>query len=215
MSPASLPEPPADYGFLTGFPVLDKDDIPRPLYRVHRVGNEPEWFGTSRTMRFDPPAAARGLFGTCYLAADPVTALMEVVGDLPFVTQGMVDARAMFQGQIPNTQKLADMTSPLIVGQWKLDRRISMGDDYGVCQRWAHALRLAGFSGIYYEPRHDPRDRRYVRPASVALFADPGLQPHLLARDDDGPVPIRVVEDAEAAFGLRVLPSSPLPPSFP
>ena len=120
MSPASLPEPPADYGSLTGFPLLDKDDVPRPLYRVHRVGNEPEWFGTSGTMRFDPPAAAGGLFGTCYLAADPVTALMEVVGDLPFVTQGMVDARTMFQGQIPNTQKLADMTSRSLSGNGSL-----------------------------------------------------------------------------------------------
>ena len=52
-----------------------------------------------------------------------------------------------------------------------------MGDDYGVCQRWAHALRLAGFSGIYYEPRHDPRDRRYVRPASVALLLTLGSSP--------------------------------------
>ena len=110
VSPASLPEPPADYGFLTGFPVLDNDDIPRPLYRAHRVGNEPEWFGTFGAMRIDPPAAAGGLFG--------------------------------------------------------------------------------------------------------AFFTDLELQPHLMAHDDDGPVPTRVVEGAEAAFGLRVLPSSPLSPSF-
>jgi hypothetical protein len=126
-------------------------------------------------MRFDPPGAAAGLFGTCYLAADPVTALMEPFGDLVVVTQRMVDERALFVAQIPLAPKLADMTSPLVVGRWKLDRRISMGDDYEVCQRWAHALCLAGFSGVYYEPRHDPRDRSYVHPASVALFADPGL----------------------------------------
>ena len=116
MSPASLPEPTADYGSLTGFPLLT-----RTTYRVRCTGppgrQRTGMVGTSGTMRFDPPAAAGGLFGTCYLAADPVTAVMEVVGDLPFVTQGMVDARAMFQGQIPNTQKSADMTSPLIVGQ--------------------------------------------------------------------------------------------------
>jgi hypothetical protein len=166
-------------------------------------------------MRFDPPPSAAGLLGTCYLAADPVTALMEAVADLPLLTQGLIDARAMLMCQVATAQKMADLTSPLIVGDWHLDRRISIGDGYDVCQRWAHALRLAGFSGIYYEPRHDPRDRKYVRAASVALFATPGLQRHLLARDDDGPVPVRVVEEAEAVFGLRVYPSAPLPPTFP
>jgi hypothetical protein len=211
VSPEPLPEPPADYGLLIDFPTLGKDDVPPRLYRVHRVDRAAEWFSTSGTMRFDPPGGAADLFGTCYLAVDPVTALIEAVGDLPALTQQMLDNRAMMVAQIPVTQKLANMTSPLVVGRWRLDRRISMGDDYEICQRWARALRLAGFSGVYYEPRHDPSDREEVRPASVALFADPGYQPHMMARDGDGPISTRVIERAEDVFGLQVLPSAPLP----
>lgn len=95
MSPEPLPEPPADYGLLIDFPTLGKDDVPPRLYRVHRVDRAAEWFSTSGTMRFDPPGGAADLFGTCYLAVDPVTALIEAVGDLPSLTHGTSAAHGM------------------------------------------------------------------------------------------------------------------------
>jgi len=108
MSPEPLPLPPDDYGLLSQFPLLPKDRIPERLYRVHRVDREPQWFGTSGTMRFDPPDAAAKLFGTCYLAASPVTALVETFGDLLAVTQDMVDDRPLLEARIPAArQKLA------------------------------------------------------------------------------------------------------------
>jgi len=210
VSPAPLPGPPEDHTLLVEFPFLDEERLPEVLFRVHRVDHEPQWFATSGTGRFDPPALAADLFGTCYLAADPVTAVMEAFGDLPVVTQEMVDGRAMAVVRLPPVPKLADMTSPLIVGRWRLDRRISTGDDYSVCQRWAHSLRLAGFAGIYYEPRHDPRRR--VQPASVALFAGPGLQPEMMVLADDGPISSEVILATKEAFGLRVLRRSTLLP---
>jgi hypothetical protein len=210
VSPAPLPGPPEDYTLLVEFPFLDEERLPEVLFRVHRLDHEPQWFVTTGTGRFDPPALAADPFGLCYLAVDPVTALMEAFGDLPLVTQDMVDARAMAMVRLLRAQKLADMTSPLIVGRWRLDRRISTGDDYPVCQRWAHSLRLAGFAGIYYEPRHDPR--RKVQPASVALFADPGLQPQTMVLADDGPISSEVILTTKKAFGLRVLRRTTLPP---
>jgi hypothetical protein len=156
--------------------------------------------------RFDPPAGVP-VFGSCYTGLDPLTALMEVVAELPVVTYELLDQRALAQVIIPTGQRLADMTSPMVIGQWGLDRRISLGDDYAVCQRWAYALRLAGFSGVFYEPRHDPRgDSR----ASVALFGDPGHQPTQLSVVDDGPIPDSLIEEARNVFGLQVLPATPL-----
>jgi hypothetical protein len=152
VSPEALPELPDDYATLVDFPVLAKERLPGMLFRVHQLRHDPEWFGSSGTYRWDPPEAAAGLFGTCYMGTDPVTAVMETFGDLPIVTQATVDARAMAAIQLPQAQRLADMTSPVIVGEWQLDRRISIGDDYPVCQRWAHALRLAGFNGIITSP---------------------------------------------------------------
>jgi len=141
------------------------------------------------------------------MGLDPLTALMEIVADLPAVTYELLDRRALAHVTIPAGQRLADMTSPKVVGEWGLDRRISVGDDYGVCQRWAYALRLAGFSGVFYEPRHDPRGHSQ---ASVALFGDPGHQPTQLSVLDDGPIPDSLIEEAREVFGLRVVPATPL-----
>ncbi len=210
MNPAPLPGPPEDHTVLVEFPLLDEERLPEVLFRVHRLDHDPQWFAATGDGRFDPPVGAAAQFGTCYLAVDPVTAMMEAFGDLPVVTQQMVDARALAVVHLAQPHKLADMTSPLIVGRWKLDRRISTGDDYSVCQRWAHSLRLAGFAGIYYEPRHDPRGE--IQPASVALFADPGLQPQTMVLADDSPIPAEVVATTKEAFGLRVLPRATLPP---
>jgi hypothetical protein len=160
VSPEPLPGPPDNYALLADFPIVDKERLPQALYRVHQARHDPEWFGIDPRDRWSPPAAAAALFGTCYLATDPVTAIMEAFGDLPVITERIIAERALAVIHLPLHQKLADFTSPAIVGTWKLDRRISTGDDYDTCQRWAHSLRLAGFSGVYYEPRHDPRGPR-------------------------------------------------------
>jgi len=207
VSPNPLPEPPSDYATLADFPALAKERLPEIVYRVHQIRHDPEWFGSSGEARWDPPEAAAGLFGTCYTGTDPVTAVIQAFGDLPVVTQETVDARAMAVIRVPRSLKLADMTSPSIVGRWRLDRRISTGDDYPVCQRWAYSLRLAGFGGIYYEPRHDPRGDGA---ASIALFADPGHQPRQMTVVGDERIHPLVTQEAESVFDLRIRPSSGL-----
>jgi hypothetical protein len=207
-TPTPLPEPPADYGTLAeSFPALPKEHLPPVLYRVHQIAHEPEWFGTSGNYRWDPPAPSADLFGTCYTSTDPLTAFIEAVIELPLMTQSVIDKRAIAMLQVPDEQRLADMSAPRIIGEWGLDRRISTGDDYEICQGWANALRLARFTGVFYEPRHDPRGNAQQ---SIALFGDPGYQPTQIQLIEDEPLSRGLIEDAREIFGLRVLPSTPL-----
>ena len=48
---------------------------------------------------------------------------------------------------------------------------IGSGDDYFGSQLWAEKLWQAGFGGIWYQARHDPRADLH----SIALFGKPGL----------------------------------------
>ena len=44
----------------------------------------------------------------------------------------------------------------------------------------------------------------------MALFGKPGYQPDALLRYSDEPIPQALIDEAEAAFGLEVLPSAAL-----
>ena len=90
MTPPPLPEPPADYEQLVRFPSRRKGSLPKLAYRVHQAVNEPEWFSTAK-YRFDPQTGPAPLFGPCYCADSRATAVMEAVGDLPVVTEAMLD----------------------------------------------------------------------------------------------------------------------------
>jgi hypothetical protein len=185
-----------------------KNQLPARLYRIHQAVHEPEWFGNSGDFRWDPPPDALEAFGTCYTATDPVTALLEVIADLPVITESLLADRALAELELPADPQLADMTSPKILG-WGLDKRISVGDDYPVCQRWAQALRMAGFTGTYYEPRHELR----TPPGhAVAFFGDRGYQPTQIRAVDDGPISPFLIESARVGFELRILPTMRLLP---
>lgn len=200
--PNPLPDPPADYSILASrFPRVPKEQLPDVVYRVHQKAHEPEWFGTAGGMRWDPPPAAAGLFGVCYTATDPLTAFVESVADLHWLRTNVVSERALATLQTVGEQRLADLTNPKVVGEWGLDRRICTGDDYEVCGKWAYAFRLAGFTGIFYEARHDLRVGPF---RSVAVFGDPGRQPAQITLVDDGPLPAWVQESARRDFGIQV-----------
>ena len=66
---------------------------PYPYARTHAEAHEAEWFCNCREHRFDPPPEASSLFGTCYLAGDPLGAFVEKSGNLPVVTRERVDGR--------------------------------------------------------------------------------------------------------------------------
>ena len=100
------------------------------------------------------------------------------------------------------------MTHLSLLGPWRLDVRISVGD-YEVCQLWAEALFTVGFTGVYYQPRH------FVGPdwpSSVAIFGDPGHQATRLQVLETIAIPSQLVTEAETTFGVAVWPSAALPP---
>jgi hypothetical protein len=206
--PDPLPLPPADPSELAAFPEI-KDDWPEVLYRVHRVDLGPRFFSFDQEWRWNPPADSTEAFGACYTSTTPIGAYIETFSDLPIITQAEIDRRALSHLRLPPEARWADMTNPAIVGEWGLDVRISTGDDYDTCQAWAQQLFAAGFTGIYYQARHDVAARG--RSASVVLFGDPGAQPSATDTLRTAEIPSDVVEAGRLWFHLQVHPEVPLP----
>lgn len=149
----TLGPPPADPAGLSGFPVRELSPE-TPLFRVVRKGNGPWWFGSTLEGRFDLPEPE----GTCYLAEDPLAALLELIG--PELDGGVVSAdflreRRIREVQVPAVAELADLTSRKASG-FGVTAEIGSMVPYGVPQAWASRLREAGKDGLVYGLRHDP-----------------------------------------------------------
>lgn len=162
----TLREPPADPSALAGFP---RSRLPAGtrLWRVVRPGNGPWWFSSSMAGRFD--LAVPG--GTCYLATDALTAVLELVGpELAggAVATGTLDKRRLRELEAPGDRSLADPTARR-ASAW-VTAEIHDLVPYGLPQRWAAALAAAGAEGVRYFVRHDPSRAAY----GVALFGEAG-----------------------------------------
>jgi hypothetical protein len=70
-------------------------------------------------------------------------------------------------------------------------------------QPLALALAEAGFQGIRYRVRHDPE----ASLVAVGLFGQSGAATGIPVKST-GPIPIDVIEQAEAEFGISVLPAT-------
>jgi len=137
------------------------------LFRVVRQGRGPWWFGSSLGGRFDLPVPE----GTCYLATDPLAALLEAIG--ADRTDGGVSAdflreRRLRRLTLPHTVTLADLTSRQAAG-FGITGEIDTIVPYELPQAWATRLREAGSEGLLYWLRHDPS-----RSPGIALFGPHG-----------------------------------------
>ncbi len=117
--------------------------------------------------RFDLPEP----HGTCYLAADPVASLLEVL--IPERTGGAVSSEFITELrirelQIPEEVLAADVTSRRASG-FGITAEIGTLVPYQRPQSWAANLFRAGFRGILYWLRHDP-----ARSEALALFGPHG-----------------------------------------
>lgn len=149
----SLKPPPEDPVALRPFPSrgLDLDAV---LFRVVRQGKGPWWFGNSMAGRFDLPAP----LGTCYLAGDPLAALLEVLGgDLGrwIVSREFLRERRLRELPIPREVSIADLTAREAAG-FGITAEIGSLVPYTLPQAWAAKLREARFGGLVYWLRHDP-----------------------------------------------------------
>ena len=167
--------PPAEE--LLTFPALEL--LPTAhLYRVTTSGFGPWWFNSmpsdslrrpiSRDERinFDLPEPA----GTCYLALDPLVALLEVLGGIRNAfSEYWLRRFTLWTLSVPEVVRLADLTSRLarpfgVVGP-------SMNPAYVVESgpEWAVAFAAAGFDGILFRSSFDPAGG-----ACIALFGPYG-----------------------------------------
>lgn len=149
----TLRRPPEEPGSLADFPSRPlSPEI--PLFRVVRKGYGPWWFGSTLEGRFDLPEPE----GTCYLAGDPLAALLELIG--PELESGAVSAdflqgRRMRELRVPEEVELADLTSRKASG-FGITAEIGTIVPYALPQAWAARLRADGSGGLVYWLRHDP-----------------------------------------------------------
>jgi len=104
--------------------------------------------------RFDLPAP----HGTCYLASDPLAALLELLGaelERWIVSREFLAERRLRELKIPRELSIADLTSREAIG-FGITAEIGTLVPYTLPQAWAAKLHEARFGGLVYWLRHDP-----------------------------------------------------------
>lgn len=192
MSPRGLPAPPDD------LPELPSTKLgTKALWRIHAADVSPWFFDAGPNGRFNLADA-----GTCYLAEEPIGAFVEKFGRLlrpgGVIPEPLVDTQRLSRLRPPKVS-VVDLTDPKILGLAGLTGEIHATTDYGLTQSWASALRDAGYAGIRYKARHDPRGQL----VSVALFGS-GKPPRTAAKTTA--IPIDLIHEASATFAITVLP---------
>lgn len=199
-----LPTPPRDARALLDFPrrVFKAN---QPLARIHRELHETAYFSTDPHGRFNPSPEKAADFGTCCLSTLPMGAFLEVFSRIQPITRQHIDERVLAHVYLPSDVVLADVTHPAVLGRWSLTAEINTTANYSVSQAWASSWEAAGFGGVFYAAKHDPR----LVSRSIALFGKPGVQEDsLIARTEA--IPPWLVREAKERFGFRILPSSRL-----
>lgn len=188
-----LGEPPAG---LSAFPAWTLAPA-HVLARIHRVGNDARYFGSSGDYRFDL-ASPRG---SLYAAETAVGSFIEVFRAVPFVPQAEVDVRLLAGIRVPDERRVADCTASGS-RRFGLTGAIHSTPDHALCQRWAEAFAAAGFAGMRYRGSHDPS----MTEIGLALFGQAGVD-ESIAVDEDAPIPPDVVDEVRSRFGVLVLPT--------
>lgn len=139
------------------------------LWRCHRADRGPWWFSSDGSGRFDLLVPE----GSCYLADDPLVALIEVIShgsiDGLTVTPAFCAQRRVRHLPLPSPARMADATDGRARG-FGITREIHDIADYTLPHAWAAAWRTAGFEGVrYLATNHQPT-------ASRRPWAGPGAQ---------------------------------------
>lgn len=158
----------------------------KALFRVFRRSRPSPWFFAAMPAGFDMDAAA-GRFdlplpdGACYLATSIDSAVLEALqgfgeGLLP---ESELRARACAEVHVPDAAPgAADLTDRMARGVG-VTQALWAGPDRSRTQRWAAALRRAGWQALHVGVQHDPTGKL----RSVALFDRAGV--HAPYGDDE------------------------------
>jgi RES domain-containing protein len=171
-----------------------------PVYRIFRARRSPWWFSSDGAGRFDLPVPR----GTCYLADDPLAALLEVTRGLTLLSESFLSGRRLLTGWPARSLRLADLTAAAAY-RYGVTAELSAGADYTGPRAWAAALADTGFDGLRYRIRHDPR----AELSGVAWFGRAGRPDHPPASHHQ-PLPASLLL-AAAPFGIRVAADLPEP----
>jgi hypothetical protein len=192
---STLAEPP-DPEALAAFPVWHVH-AGTTFHRVTHGEHGPWWFASDGAGRFDlaPPR------GTCYLADDPVLALLEVFGDLRpgIVSAELLATRRLWTLALPAQCDAADTTVRAARG-FGVTAELATTTPYDLPQRWAAAFGAAGHDGIRYRARHDPGGGR-----ALALFGAAGERARW-RRGRSTPIAEDLVERLRSEAGVAVAP---------
>ncbi len=192
MSPRRLPAPPDD---LPDLPTTKLGT--EALWRIHAADVAPWFFDVGPDGRFNLAE-----FGTCYLAEAPTGAFVEKFGRLlrpsGVIPEPLVDAQRLSRLRPPKAQ-VVDPTDPTVLGLIGLTAEVHSTTDYDLTQGWALALKEAGYAGIRYKARHDPRGEL----VSIALFGS-DKPPRSAARTTS--ISVELIHEAAATFAIAVLP---------
>lgn len=153
MGPRSLPPVPHPQ------PGLDDLDLPLlpfsgSLHRIHRLENDPAFWGRTGGCRFDAPGHE---YGVLYAAGQFDGAFIETFGDVtPHVVSAIdLASRGLAGVETLRPLRLVDLAGPGL-SRLGLDARIFAGD-HTVAQEWSRALwrHPLGVDGLWYVARHD------------------------------------------------------------
>jgi hypothetical protein len=168
-----------------------------PLWRIHAVDVAPWFFDVGPDRRFNLAES-----DTCYLAEEPIGAFVEKFGRLlrpgGVIPEPLVDAQRLSRLRPPKAN-VVDLTDPTVLGLAGLTVEIHSTSDYNLTQGWALALQDAGYDGIRYKARHDPRGEL----VSIALFGS-GKPPRSAVKTT--PVPVDLIHEASNTFAITILP---------
>jgi hypothetical protein len=167
------------------------------LWRIHAADVAPWFFDVGPDGRFNLAES-----GTCYLAEEPIGAFVEKFGRLlrpgGVIPESLVDTQRLSKLRPPKAS-IVDLTNPRVLGLIGLTAEIHTTINYDLAQGWALAFRDAGYDGIRYKARHDPRGQL----TSIALFGS-DRPPRSAAKTTA--IPIDLIHEASTTFAITVLP---------